>query len=210
MTQERRRSALALLPAAFLLAGLVACAPKEEKPAAAKSEPAAPAASEHAADHTGAAAATGPATTAPAGARIFFVEPAMGASVTSPVHIVFGAENFTIEPKGDGSVHPGAGHHHIGVDTQCLAPGTVIPSAAPWVHFGDGKSEIDVQLPPGEHHLVAQVGDGQHRTFDAPGLCAELHVNVTGSAPGSSGATASTGAAAATGSTASTGAPAKP
>ena len=174
MTHDRRRSALVLLAAALLLlAGLAACAPKEEKAA---SEPppadaaAAPAADEHA-DH---AAAEPP----PAGARIFFVEPAMGATVTSPVHIVFGAENFTIEPKGDGSVHAGAGHHHIGIDTECLPPGTVIPSAAPWVHFGDGSSAIDVQLPPGEHHIVAQVGDGEHRTLDAPGLCAALHLNV--------------------------------
>jgi hypothetical protein len=168
MTHERRRSTLALLAVVLLLiAGLAACAPKEEKAA---SEPPAAADAEHA-DH---AAAEPP----PADARIFFVEPAMGATVTSPVHIVFGAENFKIEPKGDGSVHAGAGHHHIGIDTECLPPGTVIPSAAPWVHFGDGSSAIDVQLPPGEHHIVAQVGDGEHRTLDAPGLCAALHLNV--------------------------------
>jgi len=161
----------------LLLVGLGACAPKEEAAAPADgpndapaAAPAAPAADEHA-DHADAGAP-------PAGARIFFVSPENGASVTSPVHIVFGAEGFTIEPRGDGAVHPGAGHHHIGLDTQCLPAGEIIPTAAPWVHFGDGKSEIDFQLPPGEHHLVAQVGDGEHRTLDQPGLCAELHLNV--------------------------------
>jgi hypothetical protein len=94
------------------------------------------------------------------------------------VKIVFGAENFIIEKRVEGVINPGAGHHHIGLDTQCLPPGEIIPTAAPWVHFGDGSSTIEFQLPPGEHHLVAQVGDGEHRTLDEPGLCAELHVVV--------------------------------
>jgi hypothetical protein len=166
MTTERRRSALCLLSVALLVLGIAGCAPKEE---AAEPEAAVPeAAATDQDDH----AAMGGAP------RIFFVEPEMGATVTSPVHIVFGAENFTIEPRGEGEVHHGAGHHHIGIDTQCLPAGVVIPEAAPWVHFGDGSTQIDVQLPPGEHHLVAQAGDGEHRTIDEPGLCAELHVIV--------------------------------
>jgi hypothetical protein len=175
MTHERRRSALALLAAVFLLGWLVACAPKEQAAAPAEdaAAPVEPAAEEHA-DHP----APGP------GARIFFVEPANGATVTSPVKIVFGAENFIIEKRVEGVVNPGAGHHHIGLDTECLPPGVIIPTAAPWVHFGDGSSTIEFQLPPGEHHLVAQVGDGDHRTLDEPGLCAELHLTVVeGGAP---------------------------
>jgi hypothetical protein len=182
MTHELRRSALVLLGAALLVVAFAACAPKEEAAEPAEAPAAAPeeATAEEHADHP----APGP------GARIFFVEPANGATVTSPVRIVFGAENFIIEPRGDGAIHPGAGHHHIGLDTHCLPPGEIIPEAAPWVHFGDGKSEIEFQLPPGEHHLVAQVGDGEHRTLDQPGLCAELHVIVAeGAAPKEEAAT---------------------
>ena len=183
MTHERRRSALVLLGAALLVVGLAACAPKEEAAAPAEAPaaaPAEPAAEEHA-DHP----APGP------GARIFFVEPANGATVTSPVKIVFGAENFIIEKRVEGVINPGAGHHHIGLDTQCLPPGEIIPTAAPWVHFGDGSSTIEFQLPPGEHHLVAQVGDGEHRTLAEPGLCAELHLIVAegAAAPKEEGAT---------------------
>ena len=172
MTTERPRLALGLLTVLVLVLGVAGCAPKpapEPEAAAPAAEPEAAAAEEHD-DHAAAAGGGAP--------RIFFVEPAMGATVTSPVHIVFGAENFTIEPRVEGEIHHGAGHHHIGLDTQCLPPGTIIPTAAPWVHFGDGKSEIDFQLPPGEHHLVAQVGDGEHRTLAEPGLCAELHLIV--------------------------------
>jgi hypothetical protein len=170
MTTERRRSALVLASIVLLTLGLAGCAkePAAEPEAATAAEPEA-AAAEHD-EHAETAAAGEP--------RIFFVEPAMGATVTSPVRIVFGAENFVIEPRVEGEIHHGAGHHHIGIDTQCLPPGEIIPNAAPWVHFGDGSSQIEVQLPPGEHHLVAQIGDGEHRTVDEPGLCAELHVIV--------------------------------
>jgi hypothetical protein len=151
MTHERRRSALALLGAALLIAGLAACAPKEEaaKPAdAPAAAPAKPAAEAHA-DHP----APGP------GARIFFVEPANGATVTSPVHIVFGAENFTIEPRGDGAIHPGAGHHHIGLDTKCLPPGEIILTA----RRGRRRCPRRLRAVARRHHPV-QAGDGEQRT----------------------------------------------
>lgn len=108
--------------------------------------------------------------------RVWFIQPEPGAVVTSPVAFEFGSENIKIEPKGD--VHAGAGHHHIGVDTECLPPGELIPEAAPWVHFGDGSSVIEMQLPPGEHTLALQLGDGEHRTLDEPGLCEVITITV--------------------------------
>lgn len=110
------------------------------------------------------------------GPRVFFIEPADGDTVTSPVTFTFGHENFTIEPKGD--IHAGAGHHHIGIDTECLPPGEAIPEADPWVHFGDGSATIEMQLPAGEHTLTIQIGDGEHVTLDEPGLCQTITVTV--------------------------------
>jgi hypothetical protein len=120
------------------------------------------------------------ATASPTGARVFFVEPQNGASVKSPVHLKFGSENYQIAPVPQGTVEtsrPGMGHHHVAVDADCLPTGTVIPKASPWVHFGDGKSEIDMQLPPGSHKLTLQLGDDQHKTIE--GLCSTINVNVT-------------------------------
>ena len=115
--------------------------------------------------------------TAEAGApRVFFVEPADGATVQAPVHLVFGAENYTIEPAGE--IHEGAGHMHIGVDTDCLPAGEIIPNANPWVHFGKAQMEFDLDREPGEHVIVLQAGDGEHRTLPDPGLCAKITITV--------------------------------
>jgi hypothetical protein len=118
-----------------------------------------------------------PAAAAP---RVFFTSPAAGASVKSPVKLVFGIENYTLAavPAGDVTeVRPKTGHHHVGVDTDCLPPGTVIPKAAPWVHFGNGSNEIEMQLPPGQHKLALELGDDKHTTI--AGLCSTITVNVT-------------------------------
>jgi hypothetical protein len=114
------------------------------------------------------------------GARVFFVEPQNGATVKSPVHLKFGAEMIQISPVPAGEVtssRPGMGHHHVAVDADCLPPGEVIPKAAPWVHFGKGDNEMDMQLPPGQHKLTLELGDDEHRT--QPGLCTTITVNVS-------------------------------
>ena len=120
------------------------------------------------------------AACAPSGPRVFFVQPQDGATVKSPVKLEFGAQEFTIAAVPQGTVtetRPSLGHYHIGVDADCLSPGTAIPRAAPWVHFGDGKNVIDMQLPAGMHKLTLQVGDDLHRTIE--GLCTSISVNVT-------------------------------
>lgn len=113
------------------------------------------------------------------GPRIFFVEPEYGAVVPAGVvKLKFGAENFIIEPVGDGEIHEGAGHYHIGINTECLEPGVVIPTADPWIHFGDGSSEIEIELTPGVTTLCLQVGDGEHRTLGGEGLTDVITITV--------------------------------
>ena len=114
------------------------------------------------------------------GPRVFFVTPQNGATVKSPVKLEFGAQDFQIAAVPQGTVtetRPALGHYHVGVDADCLPTGEVIPRAAPWVHFGDGKNVIEMQLPPGMHKLTLQVGDDLHKTIQ--GLCETINVNVT-------------------------------
>ena len=112
--------------------------------------------------------------------RLFFVEPKDGATVKSPVHLSFGIENYQVAAVPQGTVdtaRPGMGHYHVAVDSDCLPAGTVIQKAAPWVHFGTGNAEIDMQLPPGKHKLTLQLGDDLHRAVE--GLCTSISVDVT-------------------------------
>ena len=111
---------------------------------------------------------------------VSFVEPKEGAIVTSPVHMKFGSEGIEIAavPPGDvTTVRPGIGHYHIGVGVGCLPPGKTIVKGTPsWVHFGDGKSDIDMQLTPGRHRLALQIGDDLHNTL--PGACQIITMTV--------------------------------
>jgi hypothetical protein len=126
------------------------------------------------------APAANPPAAAPASSpRVFFVAPQDGAKVKSPVKLEFGIENYELAAVPKEAVtepRPGMGHHHVGVDTDCLPPGTPIPKAAPWVHFGDGKSVIEMQLPPGPHKLTLQLGNDLHQTVDQ--LCSTISVTV--------------------------------
>ena len=86
------------------------------------------------------------------GGRVFFMTPMNGATVKSPVNFVFGSEMFTIAavPAGEVTeVRPGTGHFHLGVDTDCLPTGEVIPKAQPWIHFGMGNNSIEMMLTRG-------------------------------------------------------------
>ncbi|OFW11579.1 MAG: hypothetical protein A3F69_02720 [Acidobacteria bacterium RIFCSPLOWO2_12_FULL_66_10] len=113
-------------------------------------------------------------------ARVFFVEPKDGATVTSPLHMKFGSSGIEIGavPAGDvTTARPGIAHYHVGIDQTCLPAGKNIVKGTPsWVHFGDGKSEFDSQLAPGKHKLALQLGDDLHSTL--PGACQVITVTV--------------------------------
>lgn len=108
--------------------------------------------------------------------RVFFIEPANSATVSAPVQVKLGAENFTIEPAGD--VHGGAGHLHIMVDTDCIAVGQVIPKDDAHLHYGQGQLEAKLALTPGAHTLCLQAADGAHVALGGEGLTQKITITV--------------------------------
>jgi hypothetical protein len=124
--------------------------------------------------------AAGAQSKAGAKKRVFFVEPKNNATVTSPAHLKFGSEGIEIAavPPGDvKTARPGIGHYHVGVDEACLGDGKTIVKGTPsWIHFGDGKSEIDMQLTPGKHKLSLQVADDLHNAI--AGMCTTITVTA--------------------------------
>lgn len=153
---------------------LTAAACGSSEPAA--TPPAEPEAAAAPDDHAGHAAGDGSGIS-----RVFFVTPKDGDTIKSMTVFEFGVENVNISPVPPGElteadVRPGMAHHHLGVDTDCLPPGTVIPRAEPWIHFGDGKNTIEMALAPGEHKLALLAGDDLHRAIE--GLCEVITVTV--------------------------------
>ncbi len=105
--------------------------------------------------------------------RVFFVSPADGASVASPVHLVFGAEGIEIRAAGD--LAPNTGHHHVIVDGGPTELGLSVPKDDRNIHYGQGQTEADLPLSPGPHTLTLQLADGAHRSY---GASASATINI--------------------------------
>ncbi|WP_435319057.1 DUF4399 domain-containing protein [Haloarchaeobius sp. TZWSO28] len=97
----------------------------------------------------------------PPDASVSFVTPTDGDVIANGVSVVMAAANVDLEPAGQPRV--GAGHLHLLVDTDPISPGEIIPADARHYHLGDGSTETVLALPPGQHRLVCQLGDGNHR-----------------------------------------------
>jgi hypothetical protein len=106
-------------------------------------------------------------------ARVSFVEPLEGSTVSSPVRVVLAASGVRLEPAG--SVRARAGHLHLMVDTACVAAHRPIPADPQRVHLGAGQTETVLGLPAGRHALCLQLGDGAH---SAQGASAEVSILV--------------------------------
>lgn len=159
-----------LLVAALALA-IAACGekPDDETAAAAPSK---------AATETTTAAAL-PRTASVEGARVFFITPADGDTVTSPVRIEFGIEGMTVAPAGDDTPH--SGHHHLLINTGLPDLGLPIPANDNYVHFGDGRTETEIELEPGEHTLQMLLGDHMHIPHDPPLVSEQITITVESS-----------------------------
>jgi len=162
------------------LLSLAACEDKAATPAApAAEQPSAPAPVAPKAPEPSAAPEL-PAV--PQGAKVFFIEPADGATVQGPavdgkveVAVKMGADSIEVKPAG--AVEAGAGHHHIFVDADPAAAGSVVPADAQHLHFGKAQTEAKVALTPGEHTLRLQFADGLHRSY-GPQLASQIKITV--------------------------------
>ena len=159
----------ALLPALASLSLLTACGSEAPEEPAVEAEPVAetPAAE---------APAMPPRTPSPEGARVFFISPTDGETVSSPVKVVFGIEGMSVAPAGDQTPH--SGHHHIIIDAELPDLNLPIPASDNYVHFGDASTETELTLEPGEHTLQMLLGDHTHIPHDPPLMSDKITVYV--------------------------------
>jgi len=113
---------------------------------------------------------------APAGAMAYIIEPADGATVDNPVHIVFGLSGAGVAPAG--IEREGSGHHHLLIDTDLPALGMPIPADDNHRHFGGGQTETEIELPPGTHTLQLLLGDERHVPHDPPIASERITITV--------------------------------
>ncbi|NJN82401.1 MAG: DUF4399 domain-containing protein, partial [Caldilineaceae bacterium] len=110
-----------------------------------------------------------------------FVMPTDGATTAPSFDVVMAATGLVVEPSGE--IRDGAGHLHILVDTEFIAPGEVIPKDEQHLHFGSGQLMGTVELEPGDHVLRLQMADGAHIALDGDQYRAEIAVTVVEDAP---------------------------
>lgn len=94
---------------------------------------------------------------------VYFVSPADGATVASPVKVQFGVKGMAVKPAGE--LAEGTGHHHLLINTDSVPKGAVVPADAKHIHFGKGQTETELKLDPGTYRLTMQFADGLHSSY---------------------------------------------
>ena len=113
-------------------------------------------------------------TPAPEGAEVYFVAPTDGATVSSPVTVVFGLSGMGVAPAG--TEKENTGHHHLFINRPPLGEGEygaeelelAVPNDDNHKHFGGGQTETVIELAPGTHTLQLVMGDAGHVPHEPP------------------------------------------
>ncbi len=153
------------LPMAAVFFLVSACGQRDAEPVAAEE----PAEAMPAAEETAAPAEQPalPRSAAAEGAKVFFITPADGDTVSNPVKIEFGIEGMSVVAAGVNEMH--SGHHHLIIDADLPEnPGMPIPADENYIHFGDASTSTEVTLEPGQHTLQLLLGDHLHIPHDPP------------------------------------------
>ncbi|MDA7948819.1 MAG: DUF4399 domain-containing protein [Hyphomicrobiaceae bacterium] len=114
----------------------------------------------------GSALADGHRNKAPEGAKVYFIEPADGATVSSPVSVKFGLSGMGVAPAG--TEKKNTGHHHLLINQKLEDYNAPIPADEKHIHFGGGQTETKVELKPGTYKLQLILGDLNHIPHDKP------------------------------------------
>ena len=120
----------------------------------------------------------------PDGANVYFANIEDGATVTSPVLVVFGLSGMGVAPAG--TEKENTGHHHLLIDRPALGEGEDgadellygLPSDDNHRHFGGGQTEVSLDLAPGTHTLQLVLGDMGHVPHSDPVMSEVITITV--------------------------------
>jgi hypothetical protein len=129
------------------------------------------------------ASATPPATArrhaSAADAKVYFISPTDGESVSTTFTVRFGLINMGIAPAGMEKAN--TGHHHLMIDASLPPLDQPVPVDFNHLHFGGGQTEAQITLPPGEHTLQLLLADDAHMPHDPPIYSKPITVTVSSS-----------------------------
>lgn len=107
----------------------------------------------------------------------YIVSPSDGATVTSPVKIIFGLSSpYGVAPAG--VAMDNTGHHHLIIDSDLPNLDMPIPKDHNHRHFGGGQTEATLELPSGEHTLQLLLGDFKHMPHSSPIISEQIRITV--------------------------------
>jgi hypothetical protein len=117
-----------------------------------------------------------PRSDSPEGARVYFISPQAGQTVSSPLTVRFGLSQMGVAPAG--VARDLTGHHHLVLDAELPPVALPIPATDHYRHFGLGQTEVELELTPGEHTLQLLVGDHLHIPHDPPVVSERITITV--------------------------------
>jgi Domain of unknown function (DUF4399) len=118
-----------------------------------------------------------PAQSCDPNARVFFIRPYNGATVRSPFVVIFGAELVEVKAVPAGRVPENIGHHDLLINLDKVPLGELIPSDRQHLHFDQGQTRTELNLPPGQYTLTLQFADGTEHSH-GPAMSATIHLTV--------------------------------
>jgi hypothetical protein len=117
-----------------------------------------------------------PRSASPHGARVFFINPTHGETVSNPIRIDFGIQGMTVVKAGNDAAN--SGHHHLLIDTDVPDKHLPIPADEQHIHFGDGSTTTEITLTPGKHRLQLILGDHLHIPHDPAVVSKSITITV--------------------------------
>lgn len=114
---------------------------------------------------------------APAGAKVYFIEPAEGATVATTFTVKFGLLGMGVAPAGANIKN--TGHHHLLIDVSDTPDmSKPLPASDQVKHFGAGQTETQITLAPGTHTLQLLLANYIHIPHDAPVMSEKITIRV--------------------------------
>lgn len=117
------------------------------------------------------------ASSSPADARVYFITPVDGETVSQTFKVKFGLSGMGVAPAGTN--RDNTGHHHILIDGETLPDMSMpLPATDKIKHFGGGQTESELTLAPGQHTLQLLLGNYAHIPHDKPVLSQKIMITV--------------------------------